>query len=62
MGFNYWHLWWSVIGIDIGYIIKSISVAILCNKSISGAVRMKCTKVPGTLTRTYANEHVCIFN
>ena len=23
---------------------------------------MKCTKVPGTLARTYANKHVCIFN
>ena len=23
---------------------------------------MKCTKVPGTLARTYANEHECIFN
>ena len=23
---------------------------------------MKCTKVPGTLAHTYANEHVCIFN
>ena len=21
---------------------------------------MKCTKVPGTLARTYANEHMCI--
>ena len=26
-----------------------------------GAVLMKCTKVPGTLAHTYANEHVCIF-
>ena len=25
-------------------------------------VAMKCTKVPGTLARTYANKHVCIFN
>ena len=24
--------------------------------------QMKCTKVPGTLACTYANEHVCIFN
>ena len=28
----------------------------------TGTAIMKCTKVPGTLARTYANEHVCIFN
>ena len=29
--------------------------------SVSAAI-MKCTKVPGTLARTYANELMCIFN
>ena len=26
------------------------------------AYLMNYTEVPGTLTRTYANEHMCIFN
>ena len=26
------------------------------------AIYNECTKVPGTLARTYANKHVCIFN
>ena len=30
--------------------------------SVAVTFKMKCTKVPGTLARTYANEHVCIFN
>ena len=30
--------------------------------SVAVTFKMKCTKVPGTLAHTYANEHVCIFN
>ena len=41
----------------ITYLSSILAFIIQC-----GAYEMKCTKVPGTLAHTYANEHVCIFN
>ena len=50
----------SGIGVTIGFVI---GCALVLAGVIERARRvMKCTKVPGTLARTYANEHVCIFN
>ena len=42
--------------------VRVITAEVRAVQPIEFTLQNKCTKVPGTLARTYANEHMCIFN